>query len=74
MCGGKLGGGRHRLREALEPAQPVQVSGVFLSPEETGMAVADWVVSGYKSQWAQNRVYSEDLKGSPQACGGLSSI
>lgn len=67
MCGGQLGGGRCRLREPLEPAQPVRVSGVFTAPKETGLAVADWGISGVKAS-----VLRTD--GSPQPWGGLSSI
>lgn len=63
MCGGRRGGGRHRLREPLEPAQPGRVVGVFVSPRETGVVVADSVVSGWKGQWVQGGIYSEDFRG-----------
>lgn len=63
MCGGQLGGGRCRLREPLEPAQPVRVSGVFTSPKETGLAVADWGISGCKGQCAQDRRVTTALGG-----------
>lgn len=63
MCGGQLGGGRCRLREPLEPAQPVRVSGVFTAPKETGLAVADWGISGCKGQCAQDRRVTTALGG-----------
>lgn len=63
MCGGQLGGGRCRLREPLEPAQPVRVSGVFTAPKETGLAVADWGISRCKGQCAQDRRVTTALGG-----------
>lgn len=57
MCGGQRGGGGHRLREPLEPAQPGRAVGVFVSTRETGVVVAGWVVSGWKGQWAQDNLF-----------------